>query len=80
MKIENIFEEFNAIESRLREKAEKARATAATARRLGNMKKWDKFNAVARVYEALLEQIGPLVGEILYHTPESYQDGRPIPF
>lgn len=56
--------ELEALDRRLRVKAAKARATARTARRRRHLAKWDKFNSLARVYEAVrrdLDRLGAAI-------------------
>lgn len=60
MQIEEIFQELDSQVSRFYEKAKLARETARKAHKRGNMHKRDKFHAIARVYEMVLQGIGGL--------------------
>ena len=51
---------FQALKARLLEKAALARRVAKDAHKRGDKKKHDKFNAVARVYEMISADLGPL--------------------
>ncbi len=79
MKIEEIYTELESSGCRFRKKAISARETALKARKKGDLRKSDKFNAVARVYEMVSIKIGPLERELLKHTPDEFQDSL-IPF
>jgi len=79
VKIEEIFTELEECVIRFRRKAISARKTALKARKNGDLKKSEKFSSVARVHESVSLEIGALVGELLEHTPNEFQDHR-IPF
>ena len=63
----------------MREKANQARDTARQARKRNDLKKWDKFNAVARAYEMAWLRSLPLLVQMGHHTSEEFRN-RMIPF
>lgn len=74
MKIEDIFTVMDKIVSRVSDKAASARRVARAAHRQGNVRKRDKFNVVARVYEMLRDELGPLSSELVEHTPAEFRE------
>lgn len=70
MTIDEIYDELNDVEKKIYEKAHSARDKAKKARKAGDMKKWDKFNAVARAYEMVYEDINPLRCELIDYTSD----------
>lgn len=82
MTIDEIYDEFNSIGHTLKEKAKAARATAKAARRIGNTKKWDKFNALSRAYEAVYLDMMPIEAELWDHLSDERKEqlADDIPF
>jgi len=74
MEIEEIYEEFEKSSLRFRQKANLARIVAKKAYKKNNMKKWDKFNAIARVYDMTWLDIAPLLSELLDKTSKKFQE------
>lgn len=55
--IRSLIEDVNNIQTTLCERASRARRTARAARKRGDLRKWDKFNAIARCYEHSIEPL-----------------------
>lgn len=80
MKIEDIYTELERLGRRMDNKSKGARAVAKVAHRKGDIRKRDKFNAIARVYEMTYVDLMPLCNELLDHTPTDFQNNRDVPF
>jgi hypothetical protein len=74
MKIEEIFTEYEKITADMLHREGLARTAAKKALKKGNKKKWDKFNAVARVYHMGWIKIDQLNWELLKHAPVEFQN------
>lgn len=71
--MDELFEQFAESMRSIREKSILARKVAAQARKKGDLRKWDKFNAVARVHHMNYLKISALVDKLYRHTSEEYQ-------
>jgi hypothetical protein len=77
--VDGLCSDLDELNAMLLRKASDARATARKARKRGDVKKWDKFNAVARVYEMIYERVVPIAGVLFDHASDDYCDQH-IPF
>lgn len=69
--VDALFARLDALSASLLKKAEASREVATVARRRGNLKKWDKFNAVARVYEMNRAELLQIRALALKHATKS---------
>lgn len=79
MNIEEIFTELQDLGCSMADKARRARETARKSHKRGELKKRDKFNAVARAYEMMHEELNPLCVELLDHTSGDFRN-KDVPF
>lgn len=77
--VDSLCSDIDDLNTFLLRKASDARVVARKARKRGDTKKWDKFNAVARVYEMAYERVVPLAGALFEHTSAEFRDQN-IPF
>lgn len=73
MKIEHIYNDLRMLELSLRDRVGWYRRRAVKAKENNNLRKSDKLDAMARVYEAAWLSLAPICAELFNHTPKSYR-------
>ena len=74
-----VYANLEKLQEKMAEKAGRARDVARQARKRGDTRKWDKFNAIARVYEMSLKEMWCCYEPLCSLTSKEFQNSM-IPF